>query len=103
MVVTTSIQHSSFVYVMIVGVLQALSGGTILYVCVFEILDREKCKKHVSGLLQFLSAISGFCALMMVELLVPHDHNDDHDMATFSSVLTTTTSTLLPEEDNGSY
>ena len=48
---------------------QALAGGTILYVVVFEVLQREKCKEKVPGLVQLFCVILGFSALMMVEIL----------------------------------
>ena len=47
---------------------KALAGGTILYVCVFEILEREKNKKHVSGLLQLLFVILGVLSLLTIEI-----------------------------------
>ena len=50
------------------GVLQALAGGTLLYVCVFEILEREKSKVKVPGLVQLFCVILGFCAIMLVEI-----------------------------------
>ena len=52
----------------IVAVLQALAGGTILYVVAFEILERER-SKSVSGLVQLAFVIIGFSVLMAVELL----------------------------------
>ena len=52
----------------IVAVLQALAGGTILYVVAFEILERER-SKSVSGLVQLGFVIIGFSVLMAVELL----------------------------------
>ena len=51
-----------------VAILQALAGGTILYVVVFEILERER-SKNISGLLQLFFVIIGFTALLMVEIL----------------------------------
>ena len=50
------------------AVLQALAGGTIIYVVVFEILERER-SKNVSGLAQLFFVIVGFCVLMSVEML----------------------------------
>ena len=47
---------------------QALAGGTILYVAVFEVLQREKSKEKVPGLVQLLCVILGFSALMLVEI-----------------------------------
>ena len=48
---------------------QALAGGTILYVVVFEVLQREKSKEKVPGMVQLLCVILGFSALMLVEIL----------------------------------
>eukprot|EP00095_Tigriopus_kingsejongensis_P008376 maker-scaffold9_size846264-snap-gene-0.10 protein:Tk08376 transcript:maker-scaffold9_size846264-snap-gene-0.10-mRNA-1 annotation:"zinc transporter zip1" len=49
------------------GTLQALSAGTILYVVVFEILQRER-QKDVNGLLQLLVLVLGFVAMVLVEV-----------------------------------
>jgi len=65
-------------YYLAVGVLQALAGGTIIYVVVFEVLERERSKK-VSGLAQLLFFVLGFCALMLIELLAGHDHSHEHE------------------------
>ena len=48
---------------------QALAGGTILYVCMFEILEREKNKKNVSRMLQLLFVILGVVSLLTIEIL----------------------------------
>ena len=50
------------------AVLQALAGGTIIYVVVFEVLERERYK-NVSGLAKLFFVIVGFCVLMSVEML----------------------------------
>ena len=50
------------------GVLQALAGGTIIYVVVFEILERER-SKNVSGLAQFVFVVLGFGAMLIIELV----------------------------------
>jgi len=57
--------------------LQALAAGTLLYVSVFEVLGREKARKNAPGLLQLFCAIAGFCALMTVDLVAPHDHSHE--------------------------
>ena len=72
--VTSAIQDNTNAYNVTVGVLQGLAGGTLLYVCVFEILEREKSKKNVSGLLQLLFVILGFSTLMLVEMFASHEH-----------------------------
>ena len=45
-----------------------LAGGTILYVVMFEVLQREK-EKEVSGIFQLLGIVLGFSAMMVLELL----------------------------------
>ena len=47
--------------------LQALAGGTILYVIMFEILSAERTK-DVNGLLQFVGLLIGFISMMLVEI-----------------------------------
>ena len=66
--VIENITPQSTTYYMSVGVLQALASGTILYVVVFEILQRER-SKNINGLLQFLFIIVGFSIMMTVEFL----------------------------------
>lgn len=46
-----------------------MAAGTLLYVAVFEILEREKSKVKVPGLVQLVFVILGFCAIMLVEIL----------------------------------
>ncbi|XP_059097694.1 zinc transporter ZIP1-like isoform X2 [Tigriopus californicus] len=68
---------------LVVGILQGLAAGTILYVVVFEVLQRERTKS-VPGLLQFSFVVLGFCTLLCIELFVGHHH--DHSLG---STLTT--------------
>eukprot|EP00095_Tigriopus_kingsejongensis_P000396 maker-scaffold19_size710362-snap-gene-0.21 protein:Tk00396 transcript:maker-scaffold19_size710362-snap-gene-0.21-mRNA-1 annotation:"zinc transporter zip1" len=60
-------QSETVSYAFTVGTLQALSAGTILYVVVFEVLQRER-QKDVNGLLQLLVLVLGFVAMVLVEL-----------------------------------
>ena len=48
--------------------MQALAGGTLLYVVAFEVLERER-SKSVSGLVQLFFVILGFSVMTTVELL----------------------------------
>ena len=64
----TALQSPSPSYYLSVGVLQALAGGTILYVVVFEVLQRERSKQHVPGLLQLAFVSMGFAAMVLVEV-----------------------------------
>ena len=45
-----------------------LAGGTILYVVMFEVLQRGK-EKEVSGIFQLLGIVLGFSAMMVLEVL----------------------------------
>ena len=90
-------------YDVTVGFLQALAGGTILYVVVFEILERER-SKNISGLAQLLFVILGFCAMLTVELAAPHSHehehgheDDDHDHETTTTIIRTFAKSILNE------
>jgi len=58
---------------LIVSVLQALSGGTILYLVMFEIIQRERQKK-VPKLLQLFAVLVGFAGMLTVDILFDHDH-----------------------------
>lgn len=44
-----------------------LAAGTILYVVVFEVLQRER-SKIVSGLVQLFFVVAGFSAMMCIDL-----------------------------------
>ena len=46
---------------------QGIAGGTILYVVMFEILNRERVKE-VQGLVQLLAVMFGFTAMLLVEI-----------------------------------
>lgn len=66
-IVITSTSSESTAYYISIAVLQALAGGTIIYVVVFEVLQRER-SKSVSGLAQLFFVILGFCVMMSIEL-----------------------------------
>merc|ERR1712223_1934749 len=55
----------------IVAVLQGLAGGTIVYLVMFELVQRERGKK-VAGLLQLLGIFSGFMLMLVLELYSNH-------------------------------
>jgi len=50
-----------------VSFLQGLAGGTLIYVVVFEVLQREK-SKGVSGMAQLAFVILGFSCLVCIEV-----------------------------------
>lgn len=56
-------------------VLQALAGGTLLYVTVCEVLPREKARWHLSnqrfaGIGQCLSVIVGFTTMTLLSIFM---------------------------------
>ena len=63
----STLQVSSAYYVS-VAVLQGIAGGTILYIVVFEVLERER-SKNVSGLAQLLFIVLGFGVISSIEFL----------------------------------
>jgi len=60
------------------AVLQGLAAGTILYAVMFEILQREK-EKNVSGLVQLVAIMVGFCAMMTLQILAHHEHEGEDE------------------------
>ena len=46
---------------------KGIAGGTLLYVVMFEVLNRERTK-NVSGLLQLAGIIVGFASMLMIEI-----------------------------------
>ena len=47
-----------------------------MYVVVFEVLQREKSKEKVPGLVQLFCVMLGFSALMLVEILGKYKINE---------------------------
>ena len=52
---------------LVLATLQGLAAGTILYVVMFEVLNREKAKE-ISGLGQLLGIIVGFVAMLLLDI-----------------------------------
>lgn len=55
----------------VVAILQAFAGGTLLYVAVSEILPRERARCHkiihrLAGIMQFLSVSCGFIIIFLL-------------------------------------
>jgi len=60
---------------LLIGVMQALAGGTIIYVVMFEVLQREK-SKDVAGIPQLLAVLLGFAAILIIEIFGAHHHHE---------------------------
>lgn len=60
-------------------ILQGIAGGTLLNVCLCEILPREKARWHQSqtrqaaGLLQFLAFTTGFAVMTLMNIFITED------------------------------
>ena len=65
--VTNLTTDDSVAYSLAVGSLQAIAAGTLLFVAFFEILQREKSKENVSGMLQLAFVVAGFTLMYLVE------------------------------------
>lgn len=64
--VTTASQSQGFN--LTAGILQSMAAGAILYVVVFEVLQRERSKEQVVGLVQLGFVILGFGVMLGLEL-----------------------------------
>ena len=54
--------------VMIIGVLQGLAGGTLLYITFYEVLSRDKLTKYgMTGILGALAVMTGFMIMTIME------------------------------------
>ena len=62
------IDDTNTAYFAVQGILQGIAGGTLLYVVVFEILQREKVKEKVPGLAQLLFVVLGFAGMLFVQI-----------------------------------
>jgi len=61
------------------AVLQGLAAGTLIYVVMFEVLQRER-EKEVGGLLQLAATLVGFVVMLFVQLYTHHEHeHGEHD------------------------
>ena len=47
--------------------IQGIAGGTLLYVVMFEVLNRERTK-NVAGLVQLAGILVGFASMLMIEI-----------------------------------
>jgi len=67
-IVTVHMEQASGEHVLVIGVLQGLAGGTLLYITFFEVLARDKLSKYgMSGLLGALAVMVGFTVMAAME------------------------------------
>merc|ERR1711936_222228 len=58
--------------------LQGIAAGTLLYVVMFEVLNRER-ERDISGILQLAGVIVGFGVMLTIECLAPHHEHGEHE------------------------
>merc|ERR1711915_744953 len=78
--VTAHMEEASGEHILVIGVLQGLAAGTLLYITFFEVLARDKLTKYgMSGLVGAISVICGFALMAGLEVNGhSHDHGHSH-------------------------
>ena len=75
-IVTMHMEQASGQHVLIIGVLQGLAAGTLLYITFFEVLSRDKMDRYgMSGLLGAVNIILGFSVMAGLEATGGHCHH----------------------------
>jgi len=75
LIVTSHLEQASGQHILIIGVLQGLAAGTLLYITFFEVLSRDKLDKYgMSGLLGALAIMLGFSLMAGLEITADHSH-----------------------------
>jgi len=65
--------------ILLMGVLQGLAAGTLVYITFFEVLSKDKLTRHgMSGFLGVLFVVSGFSFMAALNGLVGHTHSHSH-------------------------
>merc|ERR1711963_966179 len=80
MVITDyAISDDSGLQTLVIGLLQGLAGGTLLYITFYEVLDKEKLAKlGMTGLGGCLLLILGFSLMAGLEAVGGHSHGPAH-------------------------
>merc|ERR1712020_811719 len=73
--VTAHMETASGQHIHVIGVLQGLAAGTLLYITFFEVLARDKLAQYgMSGLLGALAVLLGFSLMAGLEAVGGHSH-----------------------------
>ena len=76
--VTAHMETASGQHILVIGVLQGLAAGTLLYITFFEVLARDKLTKYgMSGLVGALAVMAGFTLMAGMES-AGHSHGHGH-------------------------
>ena len=62
----------------VVATLQGMAAGTLLYVVMFEVLNRER-EKEVHGMLQLTAVMVGFTLMLILEIFIHHEHHHEEE------------------------
>ena len=74
--VTIHTENASGEHILVIGVLQGLAAGTLLYITFFEVLSRDKLTKYgMSGLVGAIAVICGFGLMAALEV---NGHGHSH-------------------------
>lgn len=60
-----------------IGALQAVAGGTILYITFFEVLQREKRRTDSVGPLRLACVLVGFLLMVGLQVIGGHEHSGE--------------------------
>jgi len=75
LVLTLHAQTETGAHVLLVGVLQGVAGGTLLYITFFEVLSRDKLARYgMSGLMGALTIMLGFTVMAALNGMGGHSH-----------------------------
>ena len=73
--VTLHMENATGGHILLIGVLQGLAAGTLLYITFFEVLARDKLLQYgMSGLLGALAVLLGFSLMAGLEAVGGHSH-----------------------------
>ena len=76
--VTAHMETASGEHILVIGVLQGLAAGTLLYITFFEVLARDKLTKYgMSGLVAALAIMAGFTLMAGMESAGGHSHGNE--------------------------
>lgn len=68
-IITEYVSDPSPGHTLAIAVLQGIAAGTLLYVTFLEVLERERAKEQVDGLIKFAAFFLGFVLLSLLEAL----------------------------------
>jgi len=75
-ILTLHVDTESASQTLVIGILQGIAGGTLLYVTFYEVLEREKLERiGMTGLLGCLLIVLGFGLMAGLEAAGGHDHS----------------------------